>query len=192
MTKKQVKSEIKEVVFTSEIVGDNEHVFMTDPDTGELIKDYWRLTRDNLPKKAPPKGKNPHFKKLYATNLQDIVRKKKLAPYEAGVFFMCIAFVGWESNFLVHPDTNKNLTCGDLSQLTGINQEQLRRTLESLNGKGMISIVKNGKGTASQYMLNSNVVFWGQKMKDISEHDVFRDCAYEAPVKIQYMEREKQ
>ena len=36
---KQVKAERKEVIFTSEIVGDNEHVFVTDPDTGELIKD---------------------------------------------------------------------------------------------------------------------------------------------------------
>jgi len=189
---KRVKAERKEVIFTSEMVGDNEHIFVTEPDTGELIKDYWRLSRDNLPKRPAPKTKNPHFKKLYATNLQDIIRKKKLTPYEAGVFLMCIAFVGWESNFLVHPDTNNNLTCGDLSKLTGINQEQLRRTLEDLNAKGMVSIVKNGKGVASQYMLNSNIVFWGQKMKDVSEHDVFRDCTYEPPVKVQYKEREKQ
>lgn len=180
----------REVLITSERIGSNEHIFITDADTGEVIKDYWQMTRDSLPaKKPPPGGKRPHFTKLYMTNLQDIVRKKRLTPYEAGVFFMCIAFVGWESNFLVHPDNGKNLTCGSLSKLTGVNQEQLRRTLDALNVKGIVSIVKNGNGYANQYMLNSNIVFWGQKIKDASEHDVFRDCAYDPPVKLKYDER---
>lgn len=183
-----MKSGRREVVITSEWTGDDEHVFITDVESGELIKHYWRKAMDRLPGR-PKGGKKPHFLKLYHTNLQDIVRRKHLKPYMAGVFFMAMAFVGWESNFLVHPDTGKNLTCSSLAKLIGINPDVLRGTLEQLNEKGLISIVKNGNGYSNNYMLNSNVVFWGQKIKDKSEHDAFSACNYKPPVKLKYEER---
>lgn len=181
------KAQRKDVIISSERVGNKEHVYITDSETGEVIDDYWQ-NRSRAPIGRPKqKPKGAHFSKLYMTNLRDIVRRKNLTPYEAGVFFMCISFMGWESNFLVHPDTGKNLSCNELAKLTGVNREQMSRTLDKLTAKGLIATVKNGNGMSNNYMLNSNVVFWGQKIKDKNEHDVFgKGCPYKPPVKIKY------
>ncbi len=182
----------KEVIISTEQVGANERIHITDAETGEIIDQFWRERRSGLSGRPSEKKKRPHFMKLYRTNWRDIVKKKRLHPYEAGVFFMCLAFVGWESNFLIHPKTGKNLSCSGLAELIGVHRNQLQPTMESLNRKGLVAVVKTGHGQANHYLLNSNVVFWGSHVKDTSEHDIFgQDCPYSPPVELKYHERKR-
>lgn len=158
-------------------------------DTGEVVSRKF-IKESDLPSGRKPEARQPHFYKLYSTNWKDIVKKKHLTPYEAGVFFMVLSFVGWESNFLVHPKTGQNLNCSQLADLLSIERKQLFDTMQTLNRKGLIAIVKCGDGNSNHYMLNSNVVFWGSKIKDTSEHSRFiKDCPLELPIELKYKER---
>jgi len=163
---------------------------IVDSESGELYSRKFIKESDAQNGRPPNSGKQPHFYKLYCTNWQDLVKKKHLNPYEVGVFFMLLSFVGWESNFLVHPKTGANLNCSQLSQMLDIERMQLSDTLALLNKKGLLAVVKCGDGRANHYMLNSNVVFWGSKIKDTAEHSRFvSDCPYEPPVMLRYSER---
>lgn len=160
-------------------------------ETDEPISRTFIKESDKPAGRVPKNGKQPHFYKLYKTNWNEVVKKKHLTPYETGVFFMLLSYVGWESNFLVHPKTGVNLNCSQLSTMLNIARSQLDETLKTLNRKGFIAVVKCGDGGANHYMLNSNVVFWGSKIKDESEHYRFiHDCSLELPIELKYQERE--
>jgi len=182
----------RKVVISSENASNKEFVTITDIETGEIIDQFWK-ERQKSPSGRPPgnETKNPYFFKVYTSNWRNVLKKKQLTPYETGVFMMCLAFVGWESNFLIHPKTKDNLNCSSLAALLSIERTQLYNTMQTLNKKGLIAVVKCGDGQSNHYMLNSNIVFWGNKIKDKAEHERFtQDCPYDPPIKVKYKERE--
>jgi len=157
-----------------------------DSDTGETIKGYWIAELDNLPGR-PQGGKRAHFLKLYTTNWQDIVSHKRLTPYEAGVFAMLLAYVDWQSPYIVHPKTNKNMSESEIAVILQLSRSQLHETIQSLVDKGLMAKVNKGNGRESHFMLNTNVCFNGNVIRDINDHNVFtKDCAYKPVVEIKY------
>lgn len=162
-----------------------------DADTGEIIKEYWIVERDKLPGR-PEGGKKAHFSKLYTTNWRDIVSNKRLTPYETGVFSMLIAYIDWQSPYVVHPKTGRNMSESEIASMLQISRSQLHDTLVSLVNKGLVAKVNKGNGRESHFMLNTNVCFNGNTIRDINDHDVFlKDCAYKPPVEIKYRQTQK-
>jgi len=157
-----------------------------DSDTGETIKEYWITESDKMPGR-PLGGKKAHFLKLYTTNWRDIVSNKKLTPYEAGIFSMLIAYVDWQSPYIVHPKTGKNMSESEISLILQVSRSQLHDTISSLVDKGLIAKINKGNGRENHFMLNTNVCFNGNVIRDINDHNVFtKDCAYKPPVEIKY------
>lgn len=181
----------KEVYIGREKTGSKEYVTITDVETGDLIDGFWRVRRTQKQMEHAHKIR-ARFIKLYEKNWTDIVRRKRLDPYDTGIFVMLTCFMDWESNYLVHPDTRHNLSCSELADLLGVSRTHLHECLERLNAKGLVAIVKRGTGAPNHYLLNTNVVFKGSKIKDINEHQVFEKCAYEPAERIKYRERDDQ
>ncbi len=153
-------------------------------------------------------GNNPEFIKLYRSNIIDVItrdyvtsetepegpkktRKKWLSIPERGVFLSMLVFVDWESNYIVHPKTKHLLNDTTLSELIGYDRAHLTEITKELSNKGLIAIIKNGNGRGNSYMINSNLVFNGRKMKDINEHKVFETCGYRPAVAINHKENDK-
>lgn len=156
--------------------------------TGEVIKEYW-VNETDKPIGRPPGGKRAYFFKLYTTNWRDIVSNKRLTPYEAGVFSMLIAYLDWQSPYIVHPKTKRNMSESEIANELKISRSQLHDTLQSLVDKGMIAKVNKGVGRECHFMLNTNVCFNGNTIQDINDHVVFlKDCAYKPVVEIKYRE----
>lgn len=130
----------------------------------------------------------PEFIKLYRTNIIDIITAKKLSMVERGVFLSLLVFVDWQSNYLVHPTTKKVLNDSSLSALINYDRWALADATKALNDKGLLIILKNGNGRGNSYMINTNVVFNGRKIKDINEHKSFDNVAYKPAIKVKYLE----
>lgn len=181
--------EEKSVVVSSERVKGKEFISIVDKDTGEIIDQYWH-NRSNSPNRGYT-GRKPEFYKVYRTNWQDIIMKKRLTLNEVGFLMSVMAFAGWESNFLVHPKTGVNLSCRDIAELLHMTAEEVSDYMERLTSKGLIAVVKCGQGYPNHYIINTNVLFRGSKMKDLNEHNRFtQDCPYAAPVEIKYKQRD--
>jgi hypothetical protein len=182
------------VDIVTERIGNNGTMCQTiiNKDTGEVISSKFIKESDKPTGRPPADGRKPHFYKVYCTNWQDVVTKKHLTPYEAGVFFMMLSFIKWESNFIVDPKSGANLNCSQLAKLLDVDRSNLSDTLDILNRKGLIAIVKCGDKSGNHYLLNSNVVFAGSQIKDVSEHSRFtKDCPFEPPITLKYQERGK-
>lgn len=181
-----------ETIKTIERVGSKSFVTIKKKGTGEVVSQYWETTTQSLNSRIDKKNErnsSPYFIKLYRTNWLDIVKKKNLTPTEAGIFSLCLAFVGWETTYLVDPETFELLNESDIAKLTGFDRNTIHTAMESLNSKGLVAIVKKGKGRPNNFQINSNIAFWGSKIKDISEHNVFcKDCAYEPKIVVKYKE----
>jgi len=159
-----------------------------DKNTGEVVKEYW-INETDKPIGRPPDGKKAHFFKLYATNWRDIVLNKRLTPYEAGVFSMLMAFLDWQSPYIVHPKTKRNMSESEIANELKISRSQLHDTIQSLVDKGLVAKVNKGIGRECHFMLNTNVCFNGNAIRDKNDHNVFlKDCAYKPPVTIKYRE----
>ncbi len=183
MSRKPVETTV--IINKEQLSSGKIYTSMTDKATGEIIKDYWIEEKDSPSGK--PRGKKAHFIKFYKTNWIDIVTKKHLTPYEVGVFSMMIAFLDWQSPYIVHPDTNKNLNESELSELVKIDRAQLNVTIQSLCDKGMIKKICGGKGRANHFMINTNIAFNGVTIKDINDHTTFtKDCAYKPVLEMRY------
>jgi hypothetical protein len=184
--------DLGETIETIERAGSKSFHTIKKKETGEVVTQYWKTTTlgfNARPDKMIEKNNSPYFIKLYRTNWLDIVKKKNLTPTEAGIFSLCLAFVGWETNYLVDPETFEPLNESDIAKLTGFDRSTIHSAMESLNSKGLVAIVKKGKGRPNNFQINSNIAFWGSKIKDISEHNVFcRDCAYEPKIIVKYKE----
>jgi hypothetical protein len=181
---------------TTVIIGEeranNGKVYKTiiDKETGELIKGYWVEEKDT-PTGRPP-GKRAHFLKIYRTNWLDIVIRKHLSPYEAGVFSLLITFLDWKSPYIVHPNTGKNLNESELADLLKIDRAQLNSTIQSLCDKGMLKKVYGGKGRPNHFMINTNIAFYGNTIKDLNDHTTFiKDCTYKPAVEIKYKQSQQ-
>lgn len=133
---------------------------------------------------------NAYFVKLYKTNLIQIAsekaKEKKLDLNEAGLFFMLISISGWQTPYIMHPETNKLMSCSAIADFLGLSRKNTFNLIERLISKGMISKVYNGNGRANHYMINPNVAFWGKTIDDTGHMDVFKDCSYEPEIYINY------
>ncbi len=179
----------RQVLIGHERVGTKEYVTITDSETGEIIDGFWRERREK-PSGRPPERQRVRFFKVYEKNWADIIDKKKLTFQEVGVFMTLLRFIDWESNFLVHPKTGKNLSGREIAELLGVDKNRMNDYLNRLNDKGLLAIIKRGRGAPNHYILNTNVVFKGNMIREINEHNVFDSCAYEPVVRIKYKERE--
>lgn len=159
---------------------------ITDYETGEIISEMW-IEERKIPTGRPQGGKKAHFFKVYVTNWRDIIRKKKLDFTEIGLLCSLLSFVGWQTAYLVNPDTGENLTESKIADLLSCSRSHVHVILERLIEKGLIAKVVNGKGRANQYMINTNVFFFGNTISDIREHKTFNTgCEYEPIVEIKY------
>ena len=175
-----------------ERAGSKEFVTLTNSDTGEIEYQFWREIRKKPSGRPPEKTRSPDFAKLYLRNWRDIVKKKKLATHEAGFFLFLVAcFLDYESNFLVHPETGKNVSAREIAEYLDMDREHVREMLNRLHEKGVIAILSLGKGNPNHYVLNTNLVFRGQKIKNMAEHERFNDSPLELPLTVKYVERSK-
>lgn len=172
--------------------GTREIVTLTDYETGEIIHQFWRETKQRPTGRPPDRGRSPDFAKFYLRNWRDVVKKKKLATNEAGFFLFLVAcFLDYESNFLVHPETGKNVSAREIAEYLDMDREHVREMLNRLHEKGVIAILSLGKGNPNHYVLNTNLVFRGQKIKNMAEHERFNDSPLELPLTVKYVERSK-
>jgi len=52
----------------------------------------------------------------------------------------------------------------------------------------MIAKVHRGAGCSCHYMLNTNIVHFGKRIKDRNDAKVFDECVYTPPVRVKYLE----
>ena len=170
--------------------GTKRFVRVIDIETGEVLSQHWDEQRKAPSGRPPDSAKKPHFYRVYCTNWADLIDKKRLTFVEVGVLMSLLRFTDWESNFLVHPRTGKNLSASEIAGLLKTDRAGLMKHLEALHRKGLLAIVKcGGNGYANHYILNSHVVFKGSRMKDLNEHERFsKDCPYEPPLRVRYKE----
>jgi len=183
----------RRVRIVREFHGNKEFTRIIDLETGEVIDEYWNnRTRGKIGRPPKESGKKPHFYRVYCSNWADIIDKKRLTFVEVGVLMSLMRFVDWQSNFLVHPKTGKNLNASELARLLKTSDSHLPEHLEVLHKKGLLSVVKcGGKGYPNHYILNSHVLFKGNRIKDMNEHERFsKDCPYLPPVAVTYKEGE--
>lgn len=186
----------KKVRETTVIIGEErvgtgkKYKTITDKETGEIIKEYWVEERDKSSGKPP--GKRAHFFKVYRTNWLDIIQNKRLTPYETGIFSSLLAFLDWQSPYIVHPQTGENLNESEIAKLISVDRSQLNTTLQSLCEKGLIKKVCGGKGRPNHYMLNTNVVFYGNTIRDLNDHVTFiKDCSYKPIIEMKYKQSQQ-
>lgn len=139
----------------------------------------------------PMKSKSSaYFIKLYKTNLMQIAsekaKEKKLDLNEAGLLFMLLSISGWQTPYIVHPETKKNMSCSAIANFLELDRKNVHNLLERLISKGMLSKVVNGNGRANHYMINPNIAFWGKTIDDTNHLDVFKDGLYEPEIYIKY------
>lgn len=133
--------------------------------------------------------KEPYFYRVYRANWDDIVRKKRLTMTERGVLVSLMTCLSWESNYLVHPDTGEILNQTQLAKVLRVDRPSLSDALDRLQSKGLVATVDRGNGREKAYQLNSHVLYYGRLIRDINEHKIFDDSAYEPVVRKNYRQR---
>lgn len=174
------------LIETREYTGAGEcHVTLTDENTGEVVYDFWNKQTQNKPGR-PSTGKSCDFIKIYRTNMIDIAKNKKLDFTEAGLLCLLIPLCGWQTPYLVHPDTKENMSCSEIARFLGKDRKHVSNILDCLCKKGIISKLSRGEGIPCHYMMNTNLAFFGNTINDTNHVEIFKDCAYKAPVKVKY------
>ena len=183
----------KEVIVDYKKSGNTIHQVITDAETGEVLDQKW--ITDNKGKPGKKENRGAYFVKLYKTNLIQIVsqkaKEKKLDLNEAGLLFMLLALAGWQTPYIVHPETKKNMSCSEIADFLHLDRKNVGNLLDRLVNKGMVSKVVNGNGRANNYMINTNVAFWGKTINDTNHLDVFKNCPYIPDVTIKYRKTPK-
>lgn len=187
--------EKREVFVSREKAGTKEHVVITDVETGEIIDQFWTERRKKPSGRPPKKEYNLYsFYKVYEINWKSLinrmVKRKGLSFNEIGFFVCLFVFLDYESNFLVNPKTKKNLSGREIAEHLGVDHKFANEMLNRLREKGLLAVVATGKGNPNHYILNTNVVFKGNKIRNISEHDRFVGSTLGLPVDVIYEERE--
>lgn len=175
--------EVKKVFISKEISGNSTYETISDFETGEIYNQKWLVGYHKEPGRRKTSA---YFIKLYRTNLMQIAKDKKLDLNEAGLLFMLLSIIGWQTPYIINPDTKKNMSCSDIADYLGLERKYTGSLLDRLVDKGMIGKVVNGKGRANSYMINTNVSFWGKTIDDTNHLDVFANCSYEPEVYIKY------
>lgn len=180
----------REVFESVEKAGNKRHKTITDVNTQEVIAEYWE---NNTSKPVGrPVGKKVHFIKIYKTNWLDIAKTKMFTPYEVGIFALLLAFLDWQSPYLVDPNTGKNLNESEIAEILQIDRAQLHNTIQSLVDKGIIAKISKGNGRPNHFMINTNIAFHGNTIRDLNDHTVFaKDCNYKPIVEVKYSEAKK-
>lgn len=172
-------------IVQKQIIGKKTITRVIDAMSGEIISVTHTEQKQGEPQNRS-KLKQAYFYKLYATNWQDIVKKKRLTFTEIGLFMSLVAFLDWESQFLIDPYTGKNLSCSKIATILSTDRAHVSEIMDRLCDKGLISKVMRGSGCSCHFMLNSNVVHFGKYMKDLRHVEVFKDCKYNAPTDVKY------
>lgn len=153
---------------------------------------------DRLKHRPPSRKGQPPFARLWIANLIQIVREKskerKLSNSEAGVLFKLMAFLNWQSTILVHPDTGKAVNTKEIAVFLGMELNYLSQHLEKLIQKGFISRNYAGKGRAYKYQFNCHLAFFGSRMNDIAERDLFDpdSCSYIPEYYVKFQSEDKE
>jgi len=186
------RAEKREVIISYERCGNSTNKVITDIETGEVHANKWLTEMDNKPGRPPAvdrKGAS-HFVKLYKQNLIQIAsekaKEKRLTLDEAGLFFLLFSIAGWQTPYIVNPETYKLMSCGEIADFLGRDRKHIFDLLERLIQKGMVSKVVNGNGRSNHYMINPNVAFYGKTIDDPTHLDVFKTCPYEPKKYIEY------
>ena len=181
----------REVLISDERADNKTYRTIVDRETGEVLSQRWIIEQDKKPGR-PQGGKKAHFYKIYVTNWDDIVRKKKLDFTEIGFLCSLLSFLGWQTAYLVHPDTEENLTESKIAELLKCNRGHLHTLIERLVKKGLVAKVVNGSGKGNHFMINTNIFFFGSTIDDIRMHNTFgAACEHKPPVSIKYKQTEK-
>lgn len=174
---------MKKVFISNERAGNSTFQTISDFETGEVYNEKWLVDYHKQPGR---RHSGAYFIKLYRTNLMQIAKEKKLDLNEAGLLFMLLSVLGWQTPYIVNPETKKNMSCSDIADYLSLDRKYVGTLLDRLVDKGMISKVVNGKGRANSYMINTNVAFWGKTIDDTNHLDVFNNCEYEPDLVIKY------
>lgn len=168
-------------------------------DTGEIIHEDIIESEENKRKRLEriyrrSKNGQPPFARLWIVNLIQIVKEKKLSNSEAGLLFKLMAFLNWQSTILVNPDTGKAINTKELADFLDMEPSYLSEQLEKLIQKGFIARTYAGKGRAYKYHFNCHLAFFGSKMNDIRERDLFDSdvCSYIPEHYVQFKQEENE
>lgn len=173
------------VIIGTEKTGNSKYRVITDKETGETLSENWITTTKGKPGR-PAKGKEAYFIKLYRSNLVDIVSKKKLDLNEAGLLFMLLPYMGWQTPYIINPKTKNNMNASEIATELKIERKHCSDMLDRLSTKGILSKVNRGAGKPNHYMVNVNISFYGKTIDDLNHVDVFKNCAYEPKLEIKY------
>lgn len=184
------RSQKREVIIGYERSGNSTLMVITDAETGEVISQRWINESSGKPGRPNDKISGSHFVKLYKQNLIQIVtekvKEKRLDLDEAGLFFMLFSIAGWQTPYIINPNTYRIMSCSEIADFLSRDRKHIQDLLERLIAKGMVSKIVNGNGRANHYMLNPNIAFYGKTIDDINHLDVFKSCPYEPKKYIEY------
>jgi len=170
----------KEVIIGYERAGNSSYRVITDAETGEVIDEGWLNKTKNKPGRKKDEG--AYFVKLYKTNIIQIAtektKEKRLDFDEAGLLFMLLSIAGWQTPYILDPETGNAMSCSEIASFLGRDRKHVHDLMDRLMSKGMISKVVNGNGRANYYMINPNIAFYGKTIDDLKHLDVFKTCPY--------------
>lgn len=131
-------------------------------------------------------GRNPEHIKLYRTNIQHILGKMTLSKDARCAFLSCIAFLDWNSNFVVDPVTQEPLSGREIADRTLLDKMVMSRGLRELQAHGIIAVMSSGQRKQS-YVMHPSVAWKGRRVaRDIAQVKHFDDNGLDLPVTIKY------
>jgi len=176
-------------------LSDGDTLMLVRKDTGEIIHEHVVESEENRKKRLERRYRKgqPPFARLWMANLIQIVREKKLSNPEAGLLFKLMAFLNWQSTILVHPDTEGLLILKKLLNLSEPTRLPLQATRQA-NSKRFNFSQPSWAGEIVQIHFNCHLAFFGSKMNDITEKDLFDPdtCDYTPAQYIQFKQEENE
>ncbi|MGC4375789.1 hypothetical protein WD019_02440 [Fictibacillus sp. Mic-4] len=138
-------------------------------------------------------GRNPEHIKLYRTNIQHVLAHEKLSKDARCAFLSCVAYLDWNSNFVVNPKTGEPLSGRELADLSDFNKDLMAKGLRELRQKGIVAVMMSGsKGNAQHYVVHPSIAWKGKRVaKDMAQIKHFAKNGLELPVNVKYSEGPK-
>ncbi|GIM30115.1 hypothetical protein CPJCM30710_27810 [Clostridium polyendosporum] len=168
--------------------------YVTNIESGEILHEHkkqevWVQDGEQVyvhkPKKAKARKKTIHFIKLHRINWRGIIRNNLLTTPELALLTSLLAFLDWESNYIIDDETKQPFNESSLAKAIHCDRRNLHTLLKSLERKGFLLIEKQGRGKPNRFLLNPNIAVFGECVKDATEHDKFNDVEYrpKSPIK---------
>lgn len=138
-------------------------------------------------------GRNPEHIKLYRTNIQYVLQHESLSKDARCAFLSCIAYLDWNSNFVVNPKSGEPMSGRELADLSDFNKDMMAKGLRELRQKGVVAVMMSGsKGNAQHYVVHPSIAWKGKRVaKDMAQIKHFRKNGLELPVDVKYSEGPK-